>query len=63
MGDGIQINRVAERSSSHTLVRSRPALRRTFGDTQALREKLIAAMVEVVAEGSDPRLGETRALA
>jgi hypothetical protein len=56
MGDGIQINRVAERFSSHTLSRSRPSGHRTSGDTKALRDKLIAAMVEVVAEGSDPRL-------
>ena len=59
MGDGIQINRVAERFSSHTLSRSRPSGRGTSGtsgDTKALREKLIAAMVEVVAEGGDPRL-------
>ena len=59
MGDGIQINRMAECFSSHTLSRSRPSGRRasgTSGETKALREKLIAAMVEVVAEGSDPRL-------
>jgi hypothetical protein len=57
MGDGIQINRVAERFSSHTLARSRPSGHRGSGDTKALREKVIAAMVEVVAEGGDPRLG------
>jgi hypothetical protein len=59
MGDGIQINRVAERFSSHTLSHSRPSGHRTSGtssEAQALREKLIAAMVEVVAEGGDPRL-------
>jgi hypothetical protein len=56
MGDGIQINRVAERFSSHTQMRSRPRRHRTSRDQQALREKLIAAMVEVVAEGGDPRL-------
>jgi hypothetical protein len=56
MGDGIQINRVAERFSSHTLSRSGPSGHRTSGDTKVLREKLIAAMVEVVAEGGDPRL-------
>ncbi len=62
MGDGIQINRVAERFSSHTLSCSRPSGRGTSGGTRALREKLIAAMVEVVAEGGDPRLGKSRAL-
>ncbi len=59
MGNGIQINRVGERFSSHTLSRSRPSAHRTSGtsgETKALREKLIAALVEVVAEGGDPRL-------
>ncbi|HTZ65690.1 MAG TPA: hypothetical protein VMB51_16440 [Solirubrobacteraceae bacterium] len=56
MGDGIQINRVAERSSSHTQMRTRPRACATSDDKQALREKLIAAMVEVVADGGDPRL-------
>ncbi|HTZ64205.1 MAG TPA: hypothetical protein VMB51_08875 [Solirubrobacteraceae bacterium] len=56
MGDGIQINRVAERFSSHTQMRSRPRRQRASPDTDALREKLIAALVEVVAEGGDPRL-------
>jgi hypothetical protein len=56
MGDGIQINRVAERFSSHTLSGSRPAGHRTSKDMKALRERLIAALVEVVAEGGDPRL-------
>ena len=56
MGDGIQINRVAKRFSSHTLSHSRPSGHGTSGDTNALREKLIAAIAEVVAEGSDPRL-------
>jgi hypothetical protein len=62
MGDGIQINRVAERFSSHTLSHSRPCGNRASSDTHGLREKLIAAMVEVVAEGGDPRLGKSRAL-
>ncbi len=61
MGDGIQINRVAERFSSHTLSRSRPSRYTTSRDLRALREQLIAAMVEVVAEGGDPRLGKSRA--
>jgi hypothetical protein len=56
MGNGIQINRVDKRSSSHTPSRPNPSGDRTSRDTRALREKLIAAMVEVVAEGSDPRL-------
>ena len=61
MGNGIQINRVADRFSSHTLSHSRSAGRRTSPDTTALREKLIAATVEVVAEGGDPRLTQSRA--
>jgi hypothetical protein len=61
MGDRIQINRVAERFSSHTLSASRPAGRRTSPDTTALRDKLIAATVEVIADGGDPRLSQSRA--
>ncbi len=61
MGNGIQINRVAERASSHTLSHSDPRGGRAFQDSDALRERLIAAMVQVVAEGGDPRLAESRA--
>ena len=43
MGKGIQINRVAERFSSHTQMQPRPRHRRSSADTQALREKLIDA--------------------
>ena len=60
MGDGIQINGVAERFSSNTLSRSRLSGRGSSGasgDTKALGEKLIAAMVEVVAEGGRPPSG------
>jgi hypothetical protein len=57
MGDGIRINRVAERYSSHTLSRPRSRATGAHGDAEALRERLIAALVEVVAEGGDPRLG------
>jgi hypothetical protein len=56
MGDGIQINRVAERFSSHTQMHPRPRRHTRSGDQQALRETLIAALVEVVADGGDPRL-------
>jgi hypothetical protein len=56
MGDGIQINRVAERFSSHTLSRQKRSRDRTSRGATALRETLIAAMVEVVADGGDPRL-------
>ncbi|HTZ64333.1 MAG TPA: hypothetical protein VMB51_09535 [Solirubrobacteraceae bacterium] len=56
MGDAIHIKRTGECRSSHTQTRSRPRRQRTAGDTEAVREKLIAAMVEVVAEGGDPRL-------
>ncbi len=56
MGDGIQINRTAERFSSHTLSHARPAGHGTSRSPKALRDQLIAALVEVVAEGGDPRL-------
>ncbi len=56
MGTRIHINRVGERFSSHTQARSRPRRSRTVGDTEALRDRLIAATVEVLAEGGDPRL-------
>jgi hypothetical protein len=62
MGDGIQINRVAERFSSHTLSHSRPAEHRACAEIEAVRGRLIAATVEVLAEGSDPRLDKTLAL-
>jgi hypothetical protein len=62
MGDGIQISRLGERFSSHTQAQSRPRPRRTSGDGERLREQLIAAFVEVVAEGGDPRLAWSRAL-
>ncbi|HTZ63281.1 MAG TPA: hypothetical protein VMB51_04190 [Solirubrobacteraceae bacterium] len=63
MGDGIHINRMAERFSSHTQLRSRSRRHGTSEGTDALRQRLIAAIVEVVAEGSDPRLGKSRARA
>ena len=63
MGDGIQINRLGERFSSHTRSRSRPRVHGTFQDVDGLRERLIAATVEVVAEGGSPRLPKSRALA
>jgi hypothetical protein len=56
MGNRIQINRLGERFSNHTQAPSRPRRNGTIGDTEALREKLIAATVEVLAEGGDPRL-------
>ena len=56
MGDRIQISRLGERFSNHTQGPSRPRHSTTTGDTEALREKLIAATVEVLAEGGDPRL-------
>jgi hypothetical protein len=56
MGNGIHINRVAERYSSHTQMHSRARRHRGSANTQALREKLIAALVEAIAEGGDPRL-------
>jgi hypothetical protein len=62
MGDGIQINRVAERLCSHTQAHSRPHGFRASQHGDPVRKQLIAAMVEVVAEGGDPRLIESRAL-
>jgi hypothetical protein len=62
MGDGIQINRVVDRFSSHTQEHSRPARCRTSAGTKALRKRLIAATVAVIAEGSDPRLAKSLAL-
>jgi hypothetical protein len=56
MGDRIQINRLGERFSSHTQAPSRPRRNRASRDAEALREKLIAATVEVLANGGDPRL-------
>ena len=56
MGDRIQISRLGERFSSHTQAQSRPRRDGTVGDAEALREKLIAAAVEALAGGGDPRL-------
>jgi hypothetical protein len=56
MGNGIQINRVAERFSSHTKMRSYAREESASAGGKAVREKLIAALAEVVAEGGDPRL-------
>jgi hypothetical protein len=61
MGNQIHINRVSERLSSHTLSHSRPRGGRVSPDINALREKLIAATVEVVADGGNPRLAKSRA--
>ena len=56
MGDRIQISRLGERFSSHTQAQPRSRRDRTIRDAEALREKLIAATVEVLAAGSSPRL-------
>jgi hypothetical protein len=56
MGSQIQISRLGERFSTHTQARSYPRRKRTLRDVEVLREKLIAATVEVLAEGGDPRL-------
>ena len=61
MGDGIHRSRIRERFSSHTQMRPRAAARGTYGESQMLREKLIQATVEVVGEGSDPRLVKSQA--
>ena len=60
MGDGIQINRMAERFSSHTLSHSPSPVPRAARDTVGLRQRLILALVETVAEGGDPRLVQSR---
>jgi hypothetical protein len=56
MGDGIQISRVGERFTSHTQAHSRSRRHGASEDAEALRQRLIDAIVEVVAEGGDPRL-------
>jgi hypothetical protein len=56
MGNGIQTRRIGERFSSHTQAHSRPRRNGTSDQPEALRQRLIDAMVEVVAEGGDPRL-------
>jgi hypothetical protein len=61
VGDGIQINRMAERFSSHTLARPRPSRTRIYRDAEDLRETLIRATVDVIAAGGDPRLVQSRA--
>ena len=60
MTDGIHINRMVERFPSHPQTHRYRARPRTLGAAAALRQTLIAAAVEVVAEGNHPRLGETR---
>jgi hypothetical protein len=62
MGDGIQISRVGGRFSSHTQAQPRARRTTSVGDTEALRERLISATVELLAEGGDPRLHWSRAL-
>jgi hypothetical protein len=62
MGDGIHINRTAERFSSHTQMRMQSHGGRSSGQRRALREKLISAMVQIVAGDGDPRLIKSRAL-
>jgi hypothetical protein len=57
MGNGIQISRLGERFSSHTGAARHPRRNGITGDTRALREKLLTATVETLADGSDPRLG------
>jgi hypothetical protein len=63
MEDRIRINRTGERFSSHTQTRPHASADRTSQDTGALRHKLIEASVAIIAEGSDPRLGKSRARA
>ncbi len=61
MGKQVHITRVAERFSSHTQTHPNTRARNTSGDTQTLRERLITATIEIIADGGDPRLGRSRA--
>jgi hypothetical protein len=61
MGNEIQVNGVAERFSSNTLSDRQPSAQQVSGDINALRARLIAATVEVLGEGGDPRLVQSRA--
>jgi hypothetical protein len=56
MGDGIQVSRVGERFSTHTQAHARSRRHGSSEEAGALRQRLIDAIVEVVAEGGDPRL-------
>jgi hypothetical protein len=60
MGSRIDITRVVDSFSSHTQMRPRTQGCRTSTETAALRDRLIAAAVEVIAEGSVPRLVQSR---
>ncbi len=60
MGDRIRINRATGRFCSHTLSHSRPVMYTASEDHSALRERLISAIAEVLAEGGDPRLAKSR---
>ncbi|HTZ63356.1 MAG TPA: hypothetical protein VMB51_04575 [Solirubrobacteraceae bacterium] len=61
MGNRIHINRVVDGFSSHTQMRPRARRARGSADAATLRQRLIAATLEVLAEGSDPRLAQSRA--
>jgi hypothetical protein len=61
MGSRIDITRVVDSFSSHTQMHASAQACRTPTDTHALRDRLIAATVEALAEGGDPRLAQTRA--
>ncbi len=56
MGSRIEISRLGERFSSHTQVQPHPRRHGAIGNSEALRDRLIAALVEVIADGGDPRL-------
>jgi hypothetical protein len=63
MEDRIRINRTGERFSSHTQTHRHAPANRTPQDTGALRHQLIEATVAIIADGGDPRLGKSLALA
>jgi hypothetical protein len=56
MGSRIEISRLDERFSSHTQAQEHPCHRTAIGHAAARREKLIEALVEVIADVGDPRL-------
>ena len=60
MDDRTQVNWVLGPSRNAHRTRSKCATTGVGDTAEALRAKLIAAAIEVVAEGSNPRLNETR---
>jgi hypothetical protein len=61
LGDTTRINRAAGGFSPDRGKRSHQIAGRRSEDSAAVRTRLIEAAVEVLAEGGDPRLAESRA--